>query len=242
MPRVRKTSDWSHLKPSYFKEFKSNHQHDLQDHILKLSPHHLALIDQVVTSANQGKKILDSKFYPQIGIAHFAPLAKQLHGHTGTVVALAKKHREIPGGGGWTNLINMGKTAGKAGLKGLQKGAKLAYAGMKVAGKYGAKAAKATGDFMIKNPQAVMAVGSTVANLMQDDTPQREYEEAPKRRKPRESRTAALDELLVSSDDDEKLQVQAKPKPSKRTSKARSPPDSPMYKTGRGLARSRWII
>lgn len=224
MPRVRKSSDGSHLKPSYFKEFKSDHEHDLQDHILKLSPHHLALIDEVVTKVNQGKR-LDSNFYPDIDIEHLKPLAKSLHGHTHSVVSLAKKHREI-GGALWGNLLNMGSKAGKVGLKGVQKAAKLGWAGAKIAGKTGLKLAKKSGQFLIANPQAAMAIGSVATQFLQDDTPAREYQPQQKKgKKPVGSQTAALDELLDTSDD-EKSPV----------------PVRQVKQKGSGLTRSRWVI
>ena len=226
MPRVRKTSLGSHLKPSYFKEFKSDHEHDLQDHILKLSQHHLALIDEIVTKVNQGKR-LDSNFYPDIDIDHFKSLAKQLHGHTHSVTALAKKHREIKGAG-WGNLLNFGTKAGKAGLKGAQKAAKLAWAGAKFAGKTGAKYAQKSAQFLIANPMAAMAIGQTVGGLAQSmlvgDEPQQQQQQPQQRRKPKTSQTAALDELLDTTDDEkEPIVRQARQK-------------------GSGLSRSRWVI
>ena len=229
MPRVRKSSDGSHLKPSYFKEFKSNHEHDLQDHILKLSPHHLALVDAIVTKANQGKR-LDPNFYPDVDLEQFKPLAKQLHGHTHSVISLAKKHREIKGAG-WGSLLNFGSKAGKVGLKGLQRAGKIGWAGVqagaKFAGKAGVKFAEKSGRFLIENPRAAMAIGQTVMmtaqSMMADDEPQQQQQQQQQRRKPKTVQTTALDELLDTSDDEEPTVRQAR-------------------KKGSGLARSRWVI
>ena len=79
--RTRKTGFNAHLKKSYFKVQKNKTHHELQDSILKLSNHHLAVIDEIVNKASKQKQ-LDNDMYPSFDISQYTQIAKKLKGHT----------------------------------------------------------------------------------------------------------------------------------------------------------------
>ena len=213
MVRARKTDLGSHLKKSYFKEFKGKNEHALQDHILNMHPAHLAFLDEVVNKASAGKQ-LDPFFYPTIDISPYAQIAKKLKGHTHSKIALAKRHREIKGSG-FGSIMN-------ATAKGAKAVGKVAWKGMQVVGKAGLKIAGKSAKWLIEHPGQAAQMGQAAvglaSNLMADDEPQYE-QQAPRRsrRQPTTSQTAALDELLdTSGSEDEKF---PEPPPTKKMSK-----------------------
>ena len=226
MVRARKTDLGSHLKKSYFKDFKGKDEHALQDHILKMSSHHLSVIDEIVNKSSAGKQ-LDSFFYPQVDISQFKGLSQKLKGHTHSAVALAKRHREIKGAG-FSSFLNFGKKVGMT-------TGKAAWGAAKVAGKTGLKVAQKSAQWLIKNPQAAMQIGQTAvglaSNLMADDEPEFQ-EQAPRRKRQQTSQTSALDELLDTTDD-EKYPV---PEPMSKRERLRG---SGMQVN---ISKNRWII
>jgi hypothetical protein len=183
------------LKPSYFKKFSHKHHHQLQDSILKLSNHQLAVLDEVVQKSSQGAQ-LDPVMYPEVDISQYAGIAKKLLGHSHSQVALAKRHRELKGGAlGIQGLMNFTQKVGTVATK--AKGA-LKYVG---------KGVKAVGKWVLKNPQVGLMVAGTGATLAQQfmsgsppEEEEEEEEEAPVRPQRQQS---AIDDVLLTSDDED---------------------------------------
>ena len=188
MVRARKTGNAAHLQKKYFKVQKNKTHHELQNSILKLSNHHMAVIDEIVQKASVGKQ-MDKIMYPPGDIDKFREVAKKLKGHTHSQIAFARRHRELKGSGlSFESLMNGARHLGTV-VSGVKK----------VAGVAG-KAAS----WVAQNPQLTAlglgAVGYASNKLLSDEPVPDQREQRTDR--PRQS-TAEIDELLGDTTDED---------------------------------------
>jgi hypothetical protein len=154
----------------------------------------LSVIDEIVNKAADGKK-LHPLYYPQMDVKHLREISQKLKGHTNTQIQLARRARDLPGGG-VMNLVNtavkIAKPAAKIVWKGMKAGAKLMYKGVKVGAKW-----------IIAHPEEALKIGATIVNvgtalISREDDSEPESEEIQGQHK------EAIDDLLMTTDDEKK--------------------------------------
>ena len=131
------------------KMFKGKTRHELQDYIMGLSNHHLAMLDHYAGVA-RGETSNDNGDYPPMANPQeHREVAQMLKGHLDSAVKLARRVRGMDekGGGGVAGFF---KAVGK---------------GAKTVGKYAAKGLKAAGKWALKNPQLAFGIASTAASV-----------------------------------------------------------------------------
>ena len=191
----------THLQAKHFKNSKAKTKHELQHEILSMSHHQLAVIDELVRKASEGKT-LDKLHYPIHDIKQFAAVARKYKGHTHSQVALARKARQTDGGG-LGSLFNASKAIAAKGAKQVVRVAKAGSKAAMKAGKALMKGGKKAVTWAMKNPREAILIGSTVVPVASALLAAGEEEYTDEDEKIEPHQREAIDALLDTTDEED---------------------------------------
>ena len=162
MAKTHKHVFESHLRSLKFPKKFKNH-HELQHELLKLNPHSVAFFDEYVDSVCSGRP-MHRHFYPPIhdGKSEDVELAKHYHGHTGSAISIARRHRQLVASGFGASAA---KLVTKVGEKATVVGKWILKGGKKVFQKVGTLVLKA-GKWVANNPKLAAELANLAINTV----------------------------------------------------------------------------